>query len=86
MTETIKIKDKLLAHIETWRLYTVIWCGLVSLAGSCIAYQDLPPLKNAILVLFIPMMGWIAGLYLADFLDRKLDTIEKPHRPIPSHG
>ena len=84
MTETIKIKDKLLAHIETWRLYTVIWCGLVSLAGSCIAYQDLPPLKNAILVLFIPMMGWIAGLYLADFLDRKLDTIEKPHRPIPS--
>ena len=84
MTETIKIKDKLLAHIETWRLYTVIWCGLVSLAGSCIAYQNLPPLKNAILALFIPMMGWIAGLYLADFFDRKLDAIEKPHRPIPS--
>ena len=73
MVETIKIKDKLLAHIETWRLYTVIWCGLVSLVGSCIAYQDLPPLKNAILALFIPMMGWIAGLYLADFFDRKLD-------------
>ena len=30
------------------------------------------------------MMGWIAGLYLADFLDRKLDAIQKPHRPIPS--
>ena len=30
------------------------------------------------------MMGWIAGLYLSDFLDRKLDAIEKPHRPIPS--
>ena len=33
---------------------------------------------------FIPMMGWTAGLYLSDFLDRKLDAIEKPHRPIPS--
>jgi 4-hydroxybenzoate polyprenyltransferase/geranylgeranylglycerol-phosphate geranylgeranyltransferase len=30
------------------------------------------------------MMGWIAGLYLSDFLDRNLDTIQKPHRPIPS--
>ncbi len=84
MTKTIKVKEKLLAHIETWRLYTVIWCGLVSLAGSCISYQNFPPLKNAILALFIPMMGWIAGLYLADFFDRKLDAIEKPHRPIPS--
>jgi 4-hydroxybenzoate polyprenyltransferase/geranylgeranylglycerol-phosphate geranylgeranyltransferase len=30
------------------------------------------------------MMGWIAGLYLSDFLDRNLDSIQKPHRPIPS--
>jgi 4-hydroxybenzoate polyprenyltransferase/geranylgeranylglycerol-phosphate geranylgeranyltransferase len=30
------------------------------------------------------MMGWIAGLYLSDYLDRKLDKIQKPHRPIPS--
>lgn len=29
-------------------------------------------------------MGWTAGLYLSDFLDRKLDAFEKPHRPIPS--
>ena len=29
-------------------------------------------------------MGWIAALYLSDFLDRKLDKIQKPHRPIPS--
>lgn len=29
-------------------------------------------------------MGWIAGLYLSDYLDRKLDSIQKPHRPIPS--
>lgn len=78
------IKDKLFAHLETWRLYTVIWCGLVSLAGSCIAFGSFPPLKIALLALFIPMMGWTAGLYLSDFLDRKLDAIQKPHRPIPS--
>lgn len=29
-------------------------------------------------------MGWAAGLYLSDYLDRDLDAIEKPHRPIPS--
>jgi len=62
----------------------VIWCGLVSLAGSCIAFGDFPPLKIVTLATFIPMMGWTAGLYLSDFLDRKLDAIQKPHRPIPS--
>lgn len=85
--ETIKrfmIGAKVFAHLETWRLYTVIWCGLVSLAGSCITYGSFPPLKIALLALFIPMMGWIAGLYLSDYLDRKLDAIQKPHRPIPS--
>lgn len=78
------IKDKVFAHMETWRPYTVIWCGLVSLAGSCIAYRGFPPVQTAILVTIIPMMGWIAGLYLIDFIDRKLDVIQKPHRPIPS--
>jgi 4-hydroxybenzoate polyprenyltransferase/geranylgeranylglycerol-phosphate geranylgeranyltransferase len=78
------LKNKLFAHLETWRLYTVVWCGLVSLAGSCIAYGGFPPLKISMLALFIPMMGWTAALYLSDFLDRKLDAIQKPHRPIPS--
>jgi len=80
----IKIKEKLFAHLETWRPYTVIWCGLVSLAGSCLVHYSFPPLKIAALSFFIPMMGWTAGLYLSDFLDRKLDAIQKPHRPIPS--
>ena len=78
------IKDKLFAHLETWRPYTVMWCGLVSLAGSCIAFKKFPPLGIAILAFFIPMMGWTAGLYLSDYLDKKLDSIQKPHRPIPS--
>lgn len=80
----IKLKDKLFAHLETWRPYTVIWSGLVSLTGACLGYQSLPPAKTVLLALFIPMMGWTAALYLSDFLDRKLDVIEKPHRPIPS--
>jgi 4-hydroxybenzoate polyprenyltransferase/geranylgeranylglycerol-phosphate geranylgeranyltransferase len=77
-------RDKIFAHLETWRPYTVIWCGLVSLTGCCFAFGDSPPLKIALLALFIPMMGWIAGLYLSDYLDRELDRIQKPHRPIPS--
>jgi 4-hydroxybenzoate polyprenyltransferase/geranylgeranylglycerol-phosphate geranylgeranyltransferase len=78
------LKEKIFAHIEIWRPYTVIWCGLVSLAASCIAYDNFPPLKIAILVTIIPMLGWISGLYLIDIIDRKLDIIQKPHRPIPS--
>ena len=66
------------------RPYTVVWCGLVSLAGACITLGSLPPLGITVLSMLIPIMGWIAGLYLSDYLDRKLDSIQKPHRPIPS--
>lgn len=78
------IKEKIFAHIEASRPYTVIWCGLVSLSGACIAAASFPPLSHAVLVSVIPMMGWIAGLYLNDYVDRTLDKIQKPHRPIPS--
>ena len=80
----LNLKDKLFAHLETWRPYTVIWCGLVSLAGACISFGDFPSLTIAALAFFIPMMGWTAALYLSDYLDRNLDAIQKPHRPIPS--
>jgi len=66
------------------RPYTLFWCGLVSLVGASLTFGDLPPLRTALLVFFIPMMGWIAGLYLADYYDRTLDAIQKPQRPIPS--
>ncbi|OYT57817.1 hypothetical protein B6U70_01945 [Euryarchaeota archaeon ex4484_162] len=66
------------------RPYTVVWCGLVSLAGACITLGGLPTLRITVLSMLIPIMGWIAGLYLSDYLDRKLDSIQKPHRPIPS--
>jgi len=77
-------KAKVYAHIEMWRPYTVIWSGLVGLVGACLAFGGLPSSDIAALALFIPMMGWIGGLYLSDILDRNLDSIEKPHRPIPS--
>jgi geranylgeranylglycerol-phosphate geranylgeranyltransferase len=76
--------QKLFAHLETMRPYTLLWCGLVSLAGASLRYGDIPPIKIALLVFFIPILGWIAGLYLADYYDKTLDAIQKPHRPIPS--
>lgn len=78
------MKTKLFAHFETMRPYTLFWCGLVSLLGACLMYGDIPPLRDSLLVFFIPILGWIAGLYLADYYDRTLDAIQKPHRPLPS--
>jgi 4-hydroxybenzoate polyprenyltransferase/geranylgeranylglycerol-phosphate geranylgeranyltransferase len=78
------IKNGIFAHLETWRPYTIFWSGLVSLTGACVVFGDLPPLKTAFLVFIIPIFGWIAGLYASDYIDKELDRIEKPHRPIPS--
>jgi 4-hydroxybenzoate polyprenyltransferase/geranylgeranylglycerol-phosphate geranylgeranyltransferase len=80
----VTLKQKLFAHIETMRPYTLLWCGLVSLTGACLTHRDLPSFQNTVLIFFIPILGWIAGLYLADYCDRDLDAIQKPHRPIPS--
>ncbi len=64
------------------RPYTLFWCGLVSLAGAVLASQTLP--SKWLLIFIVPILGWIAGLYLADYSDRNLDRVQKPHRPIPS--
>jgi len=77
-------KEKLFAILETTRPYTLLWCGLVSLTGACIAKGSFPTLELAILATFVPIMGWIAGLCISDFSDRTLDKIQKAHRPIPS--
>jgi len=76
--------QKVFAHLETMRPYTLLWCGLVSLVGASLRYGDIPPIQVSLLVFFIPILGWIAGLYLADYYDKGLDAIQKPHRPIPS--
>lgn len=79
-----QLHTKLFAHFETMRPYTLFWCGLVSLLGACLVYGDIPSWRVSLLVFTVPLLGWIAGLYLADFYDRVLDSIQKPHRPIPS--
>lgn len=79
-----KKREKLVAIIETTRPYTLLWCGLVSLSGACIINGSFPDFSISLLATLIPIMGWIAGLFISDFFDRKLDQIQKNHRPIPS--
>jgi len=81
---SVTLRQKLFAHLESMRPYTLLWCGLVSLVGASLTSGDLPPARTVLLVFFIPILGWIAGLYLADYYDRTLDAIQKPQRPLPS--
>lgn len=80
----VTLRDKIFAHLESWRIYSLIWAGIISLSAACIAQNGFPPINIAIMVFFIPLFGWIAGLYAMDFIDRNLDKIQKPQRPIPS--
>lgn len=84
LSDTYLLKEKIFAILETTRPYTLLWCGLVSLTGATITNNSIPDFFSAILITFIPVMGWIAGLCVSDFFDRNLDKIQKKHRPIPS--
>lgn len=71
-----------LAHVQTWRPYTLWYVGLVSVAGAGLAGGgSWLALLGAWLV---PTVGWIGGHYLSDWFDRRLDAVSKPQRPIPS--
>jgi len=71
------------AHVQTWRLYTLSYPGLVGLAGA--AQTDGPPPAAHLWAAWaVPTLSWIAGHYLGDYFDRDLDAIGKPQRPIPS--
>ena len=76
-------RGALLAHVQTWRPYTLWYVGLVGIAGAGLAGGQLAwsPLLAAWAA---PTVGWIGGHYLGDYFDRRLDAISKPHRPIPS--
>jgi geranylgeranylglycerol-phosphate geranylgeranyltransferase len=73
----------LLAHVRTWRPYTLAYPGLVGLAGAA-----LPPAPGSwwplALAWAAATVGWVAGHYLGDYFDRELDATSKPQRPIPS--
>ncbi|WP_232667656.1 UbiA family prenyltransferase [Pseudonocardia sp. TRM90224] len=71
-----------LAHVETWRPYTVWYVGLLGLAGAGLAGEHRP--WWLAVAWATPTLGWLAAHYLGDYLDRNLDAIGKAHRPIPS--
>ena len=77
------VRSSLLAHVQTWRPYTVWYAGLLGLAGAGLVHAgyDWPRLA---LAWATPTLGWIGGHYLGDYFDRELDAIGKPQRPIPS--
>lgn len=71
------------AHVETWRPYTLWYCGLVGLAGAALVGGPHHPWRLAA-AWAAPTAGWLGGHYLSDYFDRELDAGSKPHRPIPS--
>lgn len=71
------------AHLETWRPYTACYIGLVGLAGAVLGAAHAPTWR-LLGAWAVPTIAWIAGLYGADYADRHLDAVAKPHRPIPS--
>ncbi|MER6142330.1 UbiA family prenyltransferase [Streptomyces sparsogenes] len=77
------LSTRLLAHLQTWRPYTLWYPGLVGLAGAALAGGD-PPARWLAVAWAAPTLGWVAGHYLGDWFDRRLDAISKPQRPIPS--
>ena len=74
-----RARRAVVAHVQTWRPYTLCYPVLLGLAGAATAgAADRPVAALA------PALGWLAGHYLGDYFDRGLDAIGKPHRPIPS--
>ncbi|MFI6026809.1 UbiA family prenyltransferase [Amycolatopsis magusensis] len=67
------------AHVQTWRPYTLCYPALLGLAGAAAAGDAAAPAAA-----LVPALGWLSGHYLGDYFDRGLDAIGKPHRPIPS--
>ncbi|WP_394841994.1 UbiA family prenyltransferase [Pendulispora brunnea] len=78
------IARKVLAHVETWRPYRSFYAGILALAGAVITHGAMPSLPRALLVFVVPTLGWLAGVYGSDYLDRDLDKLRKPYKPIPS--
>lgn len=71
-----------LAHWQTWRPYTTCYPAMLGLAGVLVAGGDRAGEIAAAVA--APVLGWISAHYLGDYLDRDLDAIAKPQRPIPS--
>lgn len=79
----LRVATTVAAHVRTWRPYTLWYIGLVGLAGAALA-SDQPGVARLAAAWLVPTLIWVAAHYLGDYLDRGLDAISKPHRPIPS--
>lgn len=74
---------KLIAHVRTWRPYTLWYVGLVGLAGHAVA-TDGRAVAELAAAWAVPTLIWVAAHYLGDYFDADLDALSKPQRPIPS--
>ncbi|MQY04659.1 UbiA family prenyltransferase [Actinomadura macrotermitis] len=82
-----RFRRTLTAHLRTWRPYTLWYVGLVGLAGESLTREIAGGGRQAagpLVAWLVPTLVWIAAHYLGDYLDRDLDAIGKPQRPIPS--
>ncbi|WP_173142136.1 UbiA family prenyltransferase [Kibdelosporangium persicum] len=77
------MSGKVMAHIETCRLDSSFYVGIVGVAGALLAEDD-PAVWQLVGVWLVPTLGWLASLYGGDYFDRDLDAIGKQHRSIPS--
>ncbi|WP_330230958.1 UbiA family prenyltransferase [Nocardia sp. NBC_00508] len=79
----IGVGTHLTAHWETWRPYTLAYPVMLALAGVGSTGSD-DVGWNVVMSCVGLSAGWLGAHYLGDLLDRDLDAIAKPHRPIPS--
>lgn len=82
-SQAIRVKQRVIAHIETCRPDLVFYAGLVSLSGALLASPHLGAWRLAG-AWAAPTIGWFAAMYGGDYFDRRLDAIAKSQRPIPS--
>lgn len=76
--------EKLHAHVEIMRPYTVSYAGLLALSGAAIASRSRMSTSRAFQAALVTMCGWLAGHYVGDYFDRDIDARSKPQRPVPS--
>jgi geranylgeranylglycerol-phosphate geranylgeranyltransferase len=76
-------RARLVAHLETWRPYTLPYPLMLALAGIGATGSHDVGWRSAMPCLGLSA-GWIGAHYFGDLLDRNLDAIAKPCRPIPS--
>jgi geranylgeranylglycerol-phosphate geranylgeranyltransferase len=84
---SVRFRDRFLAHVEIWRLDLFSYTGLVSVAGALMAWGVTggdPEPWRLVGTWLAPSLGWVAAMYGGDYFDRRLDTVTKPQRPVPS--